>query len=106
MYLDSGEKFDAPRTFLMPYIKEELQVIRSNSVFVDYKTTLQQIVQQVEGERLEYILVGEEGPDHAKVFTVEARLNSNVIGKGSAHSKREAEQNAAREALVLFGQKS
>ena len=103
MYLDSGERFEAPRTFLMPYIQEELQAIRSNSVFVDYKTTLQQIVQQVEGERLEYVLVGESGPDHAKVFTVEARLNSNVIGKGSAHSKREAEQNAAKEALVLFG---
>ena len=105
MYLDAGENFDAPRAFLMPYIQEELQVIRNNSVFVDYKTTLQQIVQQVEGERLEYVLVGESGPDHAKVFTVEARLNSNVIGKGSAHSKREAEQNAAKEALVLFGRK-
>ena len=106
MYMDAGENFEPARVFLMPFIKEELQVIRNNSVFVDYKTTLQQIVQQVEGERLEYILVGESGPDHAKVFTVEARLNSNVIGKGSAHSKREAEQNAAREALILFGQKS
>ncbi|MBE6614501.1 MAG: ribonuclease III [Ruminococcaceae bacterium] len=105
MYLDAGENFEPARTFLMPFIQEELQVIRDNSVFVDYKTTLQQIVQQVEGERLEYILVGEAGPDHAKVFTVEARLNSNVIGKGSARSKREAEQNAAKEALVLFGQK-
>jgi len=106
MYMDAGENFEPARVFLMPFIREELQVIRNNSVFVDYKTTLQQIVQQVEGERLEYILVGETGPDHAKIFTVEARLNSNVIGKGSAHSKREAEQNAAREALILFGQKS
>ncbi|MBQ8642617.1 MAG: ribonuclease III [Clostridia bacterium] len=106
MYMDAGENFEPARKFLMPFIREELQVIRNNSVFVDYKTTLQQIVQQVEGERLEYILVGETGPDHAKVFTVEARLNSNVIGKGSAHSKREAEQNAAREALTLFGRKS
>lgn len=105
MYLDAGENFEPARVFLMPFIREELQVIRNNSVFVDYKTTLQQIVQQVEGERLEYILVGETGPDHAKIFTVEARLNSNVIGKGSAHSKREAEQNAAKEALILFGQK-
>jgi len=105
MYMDAGEDFGPARVFLMPFIKEELQVIRNNSVFVDYKTTLQQIVQQVEGERLEYILIGESGPDHAKIFTVEARLNSNVIGKGSAHSKREAEQNAAKEALILFGQK-
>ena len=72
---------------------------------MDYKTTLQQIVQQVEGEKLEYVLVGESGPDHNKLFSVEARLNSNVIGKGSAHSKREAEQIAAKEALILFGEK-
>ncbi len=103
MYLDAGEKFTYAEAFLMPFVKEELQVLQQNSVFVDYKTTLQQIVQQVEGERLEYILTDSTGPDHAKIFTVEARLNSNVIGKGSAHSKREAEQNAAREALVLFG---
>ncbi len=106
IYLDAGESFAPVRAFLLPMVQEELQVIRSNSVFVDYKTTLQQIVQQVEGERLEYILVSETGPDHNKIFMVEARLNSNVIGVGSAHSKREAEQNAAREALVLFGHKS
>ena len=106
MYMDAGENFEPARVFLMPFIREELQVIRNNSVFVDYKTTLQQIVQQVEGERLEYILVKESGPDHKKIFEVEARLNSNVIGHGSAGSKREAEQNAAREALILFGQKS
>jgi len=106
MYLDAGERFEPVQVFLLPLVQEELQAIRSNSVFVDYKTTLQQIVQQVEGERLEYILVSETGPDHQKLFTVEARLNSNVIGKGSAHSKREAEQNAAREALTLFGHKA
>jgi len=106
IYLDAGEDFAPVSDFLLPYVREELQVIRSNSVFVDYKTTLQQIVQQVEGERLEYILIEEKGPDHDKIFTVEARLNSNVIGRGSAHSKREAEQNAAKEALVLFGEKS
>ena len=77
---------------------------KEKSSFMDYKTALQQIVQQVEGEILEYVLVGESGPDHCKTFDMEARLNSNVIGRGSAHSKREAEQLAAKEALVLFGQ--
>ena len=105
IYMDAGEKFDAVRTFLLPYIKNELEYIQNNGVFMDYKTTLQQIVQQVEGEKLEYVLVGESGPDHNKLFSVEARLNSNVIGKGSAHSKREAEQIAAKEALILFGEK-
>ena len=53
---------------------------------------------------MEYVTVGESGPDHRKVFEVEARLNSNVIGKGSGKTKREAEQNAAKEALKLFGE--
>ncbi len=104
LYIDSQD-LETVRVFLMPFIRAEIREILRSSSFVDYKTTLQQIVQQSEGELLEYVLVGEEGPDHDKSFTIEARLNSNVIGKGSAHSKREAEQQAAREALTLFGEK-
>ncbi len=103
MYLDSGS-LDTVREFLLPYVISEIDTIRQTSSFVDYKTMLQQIVQQVEGEVLEYILVGESGPDHMKTFEIEARLNSNVIGRGSAHSKRAAEQMAAKQALVLFGE--
>ena len=52
---------------------------------------------------LEYVTVEESGPQHLRVFTVEARLNGNVIGRGEGHSKREAEQLAAKGALELFG---
>lgn len=103
VYIDSGS-LDTVRSFLLPLVTEEIDSIRETSSFVDYKTALQQIVQQAEGELLEYVLVGEHGPDHCKTFDIEARLNSNVIGRGSAHSKREAEQIAAKEALVLFGE--
>ena len=48
--------------------------------------------------------VSSSGPDHEKVFEVEARLNSNIIGHGKGKTKREAEQNAAKEALILFGE--
>jgi ribonuclease-3 len=58
----------------------------------------------VGGEILEYAVVGEQGPDHLKVFSVEARLNINVIGRGEGRTKREAEQAAARQALALFGE--
>lgn len=105
MYLDSGYNMDVIRRFVLPFVKKEIEFIRCNSTFIDYKTMLQQIVQQSEGERLEYVLVGEEGPDHSKTFKVDATLNGDVIGHGSAHSKREAEQAAAKEALVLFGEK-
>ena len=69
----------------------------------DYKTALQEIIQKNPGEQLEYVLVGESGPDHNKHFVVEVHLNSNVIGKGGGRSKKEAEQQAAREALELMG---
>ena len=64
---------------------------------------LQQIVQQEQGEILQYVTVGESGPSHLREFEVEARLNSNVIGRGKGPSKRQAEQMAAKEALTLFG---
>ena len=70
----------------------------------DYKTTLQEIVQRKSGQVLTYHMVGESGPDHNKTYTVEAKLNSNIIGRGSGKTKKEAEQNAAKEALVLFGE--
>ena len=73
-------------------------------MITDPKTELQQLIQQAEGDFLEYFIVGESGPDHNKTFQVEARLNSNVIGRGVGRSKREAEQNAALEALKLFGE--
>ena len=64
---------------------------------------MQEIVQKNPEEKLEYVLVGESGPDHNKHFQVEVHLNSNVIGKGGGKSKKEAEQQAAREALRLMG---
>lgn len=104
MYLDSGEKIETVEKFVLPFVSAEIDYISETGVFVDFKTALQQIVQQASGEILEYVLVEEKGPDHNKQFKVEARLNSNVIGKGCAKTKREAEQQAAHEALVLFGE--
>ena len=104
MYIDSGSR-EAVEKFLMPRVAPEIKQFIENGKNKDYKTLLQQIVQQEQGERLVYVLVGESGPDHDKLFTVEARLNSNVIGHGKGKSKREAEQMAAKEALVLFGDK-
>ena len=103
MYLDAGEKMETVRDFLLPFIVDEIDSIGKSTGFNgDPKSLLQQFVQQAEGDFLEYAVVGQSGPDHIKLFRVEARLNSNVIGRGQGRSKREAEQNAAREALELF----
>ena len=69
----------------------------------DYKTLLQEIIQQNPGEKLSYVVTEESGPDHDKQFTMEVHLNSNVIGKGTGKSKKHAEQAAAKEALALMG---
>lgn len=100
IYLDGG--MDAARAFALPYLEREIAAQRRRH-FKDYKTQLQEIVQQTPEEKLEYVLVGESGPDHSKRFAVEVHLNSNVIGKGTGKSKKEAEQLAAREALKLMG---
>lgn len=71
----------------------------------DYKSELQEIVQQNPEERVNYVLVEERGPDHNKTFTIEVRLNSNCIGKGTGSSKKQAEQLAAKQALELMGRK-
>ena len=102
MYLDGGMAIVRP--FILKFVEEELERIDKTESFHDYKTQLQEIIQRNREEELLYVLVAEEGPDHDKRFTIEVRLNSNVIGKGIGHSKKQAEQLAAKQALQLMGQ--
>jgi ribonuclease-3 len=100
IYLDGG--MEEARKFILRFILPLLQASKPKA-FKDYKTSLQEIVQKNPEETLEYVLTGESGPDHDKHFTVEVRLDNNAIGKGGGRSKKEAEQQAAREALELMG---
>ncbi len=100
VYLDGG--LEPARELVLRFVIPEVNNQRRRQ-FKDYKTTLQEIIQQNPGEKLEYVLTGESGPDHRKQFTVQVFLNSNVIGTGKARSKKEAEQLAAKEALQLMG---
>ena len=68
----------------------------------DYKTALQELVQRENGQVLSYRLTGESGPDHAKVFAMEVLLNEGVIGSGQGRSKKEAEQAAAKAAVLTL----
>lgn len=100
IYLDGG--LEPAARHILRFIPKDLQHCQK-SAFHDFKTILQEIVQKNPEEKVEYNLVGEEGPDHNKRFVVEVCLNSNVIGRGSGKSKKEAEQMAAKEALELMG---
>lgn len=70
----------------------------------DYKTALQELVQRHADQVLTYRMVGEQGPDHDKTFVAEVLLNGTAVGTGSGHSKKEAEQAAARAALETMEQ--
>ena len=71
----------------------------------DFKTALQQFIEKDGSAILEYVVISENGPEHKKEFTIAARVNNNVVGTGTAFSKKDAEQMAARAALELFGLK-
>ncbi len=99
IYLDGGMK--CAEQFVLSFLTKAVE--NHDVSFKDYKTILQEIIQQNPSENVNYVLVGESGPDHDKVFEVEVHLNSNVIGKGKGKSKKSAEQAAAKEALDLMG---
>ncbi len=106
VYLDETDTDGrcAVKKYLLPFLDDMMREVQRRWHGADYKTLLQQLIQRSEGEVLEYVIVATSGPDHDKTFSVEARLNSNIIGEGSAHSKRAAEQEAAKHALELFGE--
>ena len=94
-FLDGG--LEAAEQFVQKFILVEVPVTRLNNM--DYKTALQELVQQKKNQVLSYALVGQSGPDHDKKFDVEVSLNGIVVGKGSGSSKKRAEQDSARAAI-------
>ncbi len=100
IYLDGG--FNAAKKHIMRFMPNNINDAVMKS-YDDFKTTLQEIIQKNPEESVEYRLISEDGPDHNKSFTVQVLLNSNVIGVGTASSKKNAEQLAAKQALILMG---
>lgn len=95
VYLDGG--IGSARKLIQKFI---LDREAEKSASRDYKTALQELVQRESGQVLKYRLTGEEGPDHDKRFFVEVDLNGEVAGRGKGHSKKEAEQMAAKAAIA------
>lgn len=95
MYLDLG--FEEVKNFIY---KNIIPIIEDKSVdfFDDYKSVLQELV-QTDKKSLEYVIVNESGPAHDRIFTIVVKIDEVIYGTGTAHSKKEAEQIAARDAL-------
>ena len=94
-FLDGG--IEAAQKFIRTFILVEVPVSQMHNA--DYKTKLQELVQQKKNQVLSYTLTGESGPDHDKHFTVAVSLNGGMVGQGEGRSKKRAEQEAARAAI-------
>lgn len=97
VYLDGG--IGSARKLITKFILTDNEREQEGGVR-DYKTALQELVQRESGQVLTYRLTGEAGPDHAKTFSVEVDLNGVQVGAGEGHSKKEAEQMAAKSAIA------
>ncbi len=101
-FLDGG--MEAAESIIQRFILCNVPVTKLQNK--DYKTALQELVQQRKNQVLTYRLVGESGPDHDKQFTVEVSLNDKAVGRGIGSSKKRAEQDSARAAIEnLFPEK-
>lgn len=99
--LDRGR--DVAERFVRAYLESDLDAILASETLSNPKGILQEVMQDRYGEPPVYETIAEEGPDHARQFTVAVVLEERQIGVGKGRSKREAQQEAAREALVSLG---
>lgn len=104
IYLDSN--FMSAFQVVKNHFSHLISVVEDDTFHRDYKTELQELSQALFSSPPEYILTGEAGPDHDKSFEVSILINGNILGKGWGKSKKAAEQQAAREALILLKKNS
>lgn len=95
IYLDSG--YEKARIFVEKYL---LQDVEDKTLFYDAKTILQEMAQKESGQTVNYVLIGESGPDHNKTFTVRVDFNGRSLGIGEGRTKKAAEQKAAYESIL------
>lgn len=98
VFLDKGLKVAAE--FALGKLKPVIEDVLHGRQERDYKTELQELLQKRSPENVSYVILKEEGPDHAKIFTAGVFYRGECLGRGEGRSKKEAEQRAAREALA------
>ena len=101
MYLDQG--LETARKYLATYIFPKAKSIIENKSYIDYKSFLQEIIQETSQSSPTYHVTKSEGPDHAKTFWIEVLSGEKKLGEGQGKSKQEAEQAAAARALAGMG---
>lgn len=101
LYSDQG--FEATKKFILEIFKSRIEALDLSIHYKsDYKTRLQELLQEKKRKIPQYLLSHEEGPDHSKTFHVTLNLEGEKIAQGSGKSKKQAEQDAAKNALELY----
>lgn len=101
IYLDGG--WNEAKNFVLRIFASTIEDALSGKLHMDYKTDIQEMLQSRGEADISYVIDREEGPDHDKTFYINLYYNGHVIGSGSGRSKKEAEQNAAKQALERGG---
>ncbi|MBI4064784.1 ribonuclease III [Candidatus Gottesmanbacteria bacterium] len=101
IFLDQG--IESAKKFVSTFIFPKTQSIIDKKMYIDYKSLLQEIIQEQSKISPTYHVIKSQGPDHAKTFWIEARANELVLGSGMGKSKQEAEQAAAASSLEKMG---
>ena len=99
IYLDGG--IEPAKKFIIENLKEEIEIATKNVGIKDYKTVLQEKLQEHGEVKIEYKIIKETGPDHDKRFEAEVELNGERLATGIGKSKKEAQMQAAKKALEI-----
>lgn len=102
IYLDKG--LDAANDFIIAYFKETIDKAIKEEIILDFKTRLQEILQKNGEVNIIYDLIKHEGPPHRRKFFTQVLIDDKFMGEGSGFSKKESEQNAAKQALEKLGE--
>ncbi len=95
--IDGG--MESVTKYILSFMEKEIQETKNSFKMKDCKTHLQEVIQKESKYPIQYVIVGETGPDHSKSFVAEVHHMNRILGKGSGKSKKEAEQAAAQDAL-------
>ena len=100
VFLDSD--FYTVKKFVLKVMKDIIEEIVLHDGIEDSKTAFQEYIQKHGRKNIEYVLVNEEGPDHNKIYTMQVKVGGKAMGMGKGHSKKDAEQRAAKVALEML----
>ena len=97
LFMDAG--YEKTGEIVRALFRDRVEEALAGRLHSDYKSELQEMIQKVRPAEIEYVMTGEEGPDHAKTFYIDVQVDGVVWGSGSGSSKKEAQQHAAKEAV-------